>query len=336
MESFEIPFLKKNPECRDPNCRDLHIGLHQNNKDHTIYEYTNEASALKSSVDANESFTNNFLEKIDKSKPADESKLDSYLSDVIRSHFNKDNQLMEAVVVGKFPTTDPAMPTANHFIPSRKSLYFLFLANLYCKYKFYLAQYPWLDIFLFMCDQDNLTGIFAIDKHLYNVLFSECDKEEHGGYEIRYGYFLLSNSSIRLTSSFGNIDDDFLAQPSPLDTGRITLQIFISQQLSTQPQPSAAATQPYSVPRVYNPSGIRKSSKRSKPTCMHGKKCQSYGRTQTGTSYPPDLAHIDKYVHSGGKRTRKQSKRKQSKRKQSKRNSIKRQQIHKNKTIKRK
>jgi hypothetical protein len=97
-----------------------------------------------------------------------------------------------------FPTIDKPYPYAYYYSPVNR-LYFLFLVNLYCNYQNYVKDYTWLDThFLFLCDQIGLTGVFAIKQKLYNELCGDCAETSRGVGEVNDGYFLLSNSSIKI------------------------------------------------------------------------------------------------------------------------------------------
>jgi hypothetical protein len=202
MSSAADPKFTSLTECRDGSkCPYIGFDIHRKSQHHSISEIN---KLTKSDVTKEAGNTYAFLKHIDeKIKGINPNDIERFISETITGTFNKHNKLTNQLVVGSFPSRGTR---SNFFLPSKNSFYFLFLANVYCNYETYLREFPWLgEKFLFICDQVGLTGIFAIDKHLYKKLFEGCGKSNHGGYEITDGYFLLSNSSIRLgTLSIGH------------------------------------------------------------------------------------------------------------------------------------
>jgi hypothetical protein len=311
-------------ECPDKKCLDVKFALHRKNKYHSIYEYNH---ITQKDIKDKKEFTEQFLEMVDNFGPTTTN-----LAIVVRQYFNKDAQLMNALVYAEFPTNNPNIPDSKFFVPSKNSLYFIFLANLYCNYKDYAEKYIWLDGFLSICDQENLTGIFAIDKHLYKNIFNGC-KNTPDGYEILNGYFLLSNSSISLKHPFieSELIHDFLDEPSPLETNTIKIPKTASERAEIARHEAARQSQ-YSVPMMAPTIHAAKTAKtvRDKTVCKHGATCNSKLRTATGNRYGPDVEHMEKYIH-GGRKRRTQKIRTQKRRTQKRRKNHKRR-----KTIKRK
>ena len=352
------------PECKFKNCADAKY----DKKYHTIEEYTLNP-LTHADLTNNKPFTDNFLRLFDENIPRDKSSGDikNYFSDIILNYLNKldqttgKGQLLKQSVWGNFPISKPTPSgplTTPLLIPSRNSLYFLFLANLYCNHAEYIDKYPWLHgeqdktgvDFLFMCDQENLTGTFAIDKHLYMELFGSCPEENKpSGYEILDGYFRLSNTAIRLTDGPANNQydnpgqtmEDFLAEPSPFDDEDDDLtdingssMRYIAYRAAGANRAAAAAASrttakqtTYTAPIIKNKTAVKATANTVKTVpikstvrkthCTHGLGCKSHLRftANPSTTYIPDLEHQRKFTHQGGGRKTMKKKKTNKKRK---------------------
>ena len=89
----------------------------------------------------------------------------------------------------------------NYYYASN-TLYFLFLANLYCHLFEYIEKYEWIESFLegFELGTPPITGIFYIDTKLHEELFSRCHRLK---IPIKQDYIIsdgiLSNTTIKTT-----------------------------------------------------------------------------------------------------------------------------------------
>ena len=121
------------PECENENCP-IKNKKHLTQFYHTIEEYNKQNYPTYKDVQSKKKFTDDFLALVDRDFPYDGEKNDkmSYISDVIQYHFNKSNRLLDSGVFGEFPINNPVatVKTTTLFVPSKNSLYFLFLANL--------------------------------------------------------------------------------------------------------------------------------------------------------------------------------------------------------------
>ena len=199
----------------------------------------------------------------------------------------------------RFDTIDKPYPFAYYYSPVNR-LYFLFLVNLYCNYQNYVKDYEWLDShFLFLCDQIGLTGIFAINKNLYNELCGDCAETSRGVGIVDDGYFLISNSSVRTKYE--------KMPPVEQKTQRERMSKFIADSKKerkvfkfgkTRNPPAGKSQNPPAGKSQNPPAGKSRhtlsnavvaaaASAETKPSCTHGSRCYRQG----------NAVHMDQYSH---------------------------------------
>ena len=253
----------------------------------------------KSVKDTNRKFTEPFLSYIDEilrdlsiDKWTDTI---AYIISVLFVPFN----IPSTYRTEPFPTIDKPYPYAYYYSPVNR-LYFLFLVNLYCNYQNYVKEYTWLgDYFLFLCDQIGLTGVFAIKQKLYNELCGNCAETSRGVGEVNDGYFLLSNSSIKI--KLENIPPDeekkFRENMSKfIGSSKKEPKVFKSGK--TQNPPAGKTQNPPAGKSRNPPAGKSRhtlsnavvaaaASAETKPSCTHGSRCYRQG----------NAVHMDQYSH---------------------------------------
>lgn len=319
-------------ECKFKNCADAKY----DGKYHTVMEYNDNKYPKRADVENKKPFTDAFLKIIDQDLKRDKPiNITIYLDDIVRNYFNKgdgnNSQLLKTCIEGDFPISEPTPTgsmTTTLLIPSKNSLYFLYLANLYCNHAEYAAKYPWLKSpFLSLCEQNNLTGVFGIDNRLYMELFGQCSEENKpSGYEILDGYFRLSNTAIRLEDgpvkdhydNPGQTMEDFLATPSPLIGSVVNYSISSVDKLKDRIALQSASKTQFTAPKIPNKNAASKSvAHASKPAahtskCRYGTDCKSHKRAQSGSTYPKDLSHTSTYTHGGTNKKRKTNKKRRT------------------------
>jgi hypothetical protein len=134
-------------------------------------------------------------------------------------------------------------------------LYFLFLANLYCKSKIYFERYVWLPKFLFIFEQLGVTGLFAIAKNEYNTLFKDCPNK------INYRLDEINNKPIVSNTTLNQIVEKTMCKY--YDKG-CTQKSHQHRSSYLHPDPLHSVRKSQSMKSVHKPHGGKKTRKRSK------------------------------------------------------------------------